>query len=91
MPNATTGASTTDPTPSGASAADPRTGGSLIEDHALIGDTCGVALVDRTGSIDWWCPTRVDAPACFAALLGPNRSWPWRVATSPTRSCSRPR
>ncbi len=23
-----------------------------------------------TGSIDWWCTPRFDAPACFAALLG---------------------
>ncbi|UDY34329.1 glycoside hydrolase family 15 protein [Dermatobacter hominis] len=54
--------------------------GSLIEDHALIGDTRGVALVDRTGSIDWWCPARIDAPACFAALLGTPDHGHWRLA-----------
>ena len=54
--------------------------GTLIEDHALIGDTVGVALVDRSGSIDWWCPSRVDAPACFAKLLGTADNGHWRLA-----------
>ncbi|MCB9374765.1 MAG: glycoside hydrolase family 15 protein [Microthrixaceae bacterium] len=54
--------------------------GPLIEDHALIGDTVGVALVDRSGSIDWWCPSRVDAPACFAKLLGTADNGHWRLA-----------
>lgn len=54
--------------------------GSLIEDHALIGDTIGVALVDRTCSINWWCPSRIDAPACFARLLGTDAHGHWRIA-----------
>ena len=60
----------------------PAVAGSLIEDHALIGDTRGVALVDRTGSIDWWCPARIDSPACFAALLGTSDHGHWRLAPS---------
>ncbi len=62
----------TDPTPTD--------GAPLIEDHALIGDTRGVALVDRSGSIDWWCPARIDAPACFARLLGTTDHGHWRLA-----------
>ncbi|HPU39258.1 MAG TPA: glycoside hydrolase family 15 protein [Microthrixaceae bacterium] len=54
--------------------------GARIEDHALIGDTVGVALVDRTGSVNWWCPERIDAPACFAKLLGTEANGHWRIA-----------
>lgn len=54
--------------------------GSLIEDHALIGDTRSVALVSRDGALDWWCPDRIDAPACFAALLGTSDHGLWRIA-----------
>ena len=31
---------------------------SKIEDYAIIGDTKTVALVDLTGSVDWWCVLR---------------------------------
>jgi len=59
---------------------DLQSSGALIEDQALIGDTIGVALVDRTGSINWWCPARIDAPACFAKLLGTEAHGHWRIA-----------
>ena len=41
-----------------------------LEDYALLGDRRTAALISRAGSVDWWCPPRFDAPACFAALLG---------------------
>lgn len=51
-----------------------------IEDYALIGDTRTAALVGRDGSIDWWCPSRFDAQACFAALIGTEENGFWRIA-----------
>ena len=47
-----------------------------IEDYAIIGDTETVALIDRSGSIDWWCAPRIDSGATFAALLGEPRARP---------------
>ena len=50
---------------------------SRIEDYAIIGDTETVALVDRGGSIDWWCTPRIDSGACFAALVGDEENGRW--------------
>ncbi len=48
-----------------------------IEDYAIIGDTRTVGLVDRHGSIDWWCAPRIDSGAVFAALLGTKENGRW--------------
>jgi GH15 family glucan-1,4-alpha-glucosidase len=53
---------------------------SHIEDYAIIGDTKTVALVDLTGSIDWWCAPRIDSGAPFAALLGDAGNGRWLLA-----------
>ncbi len=53
---------------------------SKIEDYAIIGDTKTVALVDLTGSIDWWCAPRIDSAAAFAALLGDASNGRWLIA-----------
>jgi GH15 family glucan-1,4-alpha-glucosidase len=53
---------------------------SKIEDYAIIGDTKTVALVDFSGSIDWWCAPRIDSAAAFAALLGDAGNGRWLIA-----------
>lgn len=40
-----------------------------LSDYGLVGDGESAALVSSTGSVDWWCPERFDAPSLFARLL----------------------
>ena len=53
---------------------------SPIEDYAIVGDGQTVALVNRTGSIDWLCWPQFDSDACFAALLGTDANGRWSIA-----------
>jgi len=55
---------------------------SRIEDYGLIGNTHTTALVSRTGSVDWWCPPRFDADACFSALVGYDEHGSWAIRTT---------
>jgi GH15 family glucan-1,4-alpha-glucosidase len=49
-------------------------GGDEIElgDRGLLSDTGSAALVAADGTIDWWCPSHLDAPAAFYRLLDPR-------------------
>jgi GH15 family glucan-1,4-alpha-glucosidase len=57
-----------------------------LEHYGLIGDNTTVALVSRSGSIDWLCMPRIDSAACFAQLLGTNEHGYWAIRpTAPVR------
>jgi GH15 family glucan-1,4-alpha-glucosidase len=50
-----------------------------LEHYGLIGDATTIALVSRTGTIDWLCLPRIDSDACFAQLLGNNEHGYWSI------------
>lgn len=50
-----------------------------IADYGFISNLHTAALVSRRGSIDWFCPPRFDAPACFTALLGDKDHGYWSI------------
>ncbi len=50
-----------------------------IRDLGLIGDQKTVAVLDRWGSILWYCPRRFDRASLFAALLDPNKGGVWDI------------
>jgi hypothetical protein len=50
-----------------------------IENHAFLSDCHSAALVDRHGSIDWWCVPRFDSPSVFGRLLDPDAGH-WTLA-----------
>ncbi len=54
--------------------------GPRIEDHGLLGDQRGSALVRRDGSIVWLCMPRFDDAAVFAGLLGTEQHGFWQIA-----------
>ncbi|MFC8269531.1 glycoside hydrolase family 15 protein [Streptomyces cinereoruber] len=54
--------------------------GPRIEDHGLLGDQKGSALVRRDGTVVWLCMPRFNSPAVFTSLLGTEEHGFWQVA-----------
>jgi GH15 family glucan-1,4-alpha-glucosidase len=50
-----------------------------IEDYGVIGNMQTVALVSRTGSIDWFCYPHFDSPSVFAAILDASKGGHFRI------------
>ena len=66
-----------------------RSGGpSLIGDYAFLSDCTSAALVDREGTVDWWCVPRFDSPSVFGRLLDPAAGH-WALAPAGAFESSR--
>ena len=40
-----------------------------VGDYAFLSDSQSAAMVDRTGSVDWWSVPRFDSPSVFSRML----------------------
>ena len=45
---------------------------SAIGDYGFVSDCHSAVLIDRAGSVDWWCVPRFDSPSVFGRVLGPD-------------------
>ncbi|MEU5938108.1 glycoside hydrolase family 15 protein [Micromonospora sp. NPDC047548] len=49
-----------------------------ISEHGFLADGRSAVLVDRAGSVNWWCPARFDGPSVFGRLLD-DRAGHWSI------------
>jgi GH15 family glucan-1,4-alpha-glucosidase len=63
----------------------PPTGYLPIEEHGIVGDLRTVALVGTDGTVDWYCPSRFDAPSLFGALLDARKGGYFSLSTRTTQ------
>lgn len=60
-------------------------GTTTIADYSFLSDCHSAALIDRTGSVDWWCVPRFDSPSVLGRLLDAEAGhWSLR----PVAACS---
>ncbi|MPR32489.1 glycoside hydrolase family 15 protein [Salmonirosea aquatica] len=50
-----------------------------IRELGIIGDQRTCALLDKKGTIAWYCPARFDNPALFASLLDTEKGGFWEI------------
>ncbi|MFC0677962.1 glycoside hydrolase family 15 protein [Lysobacter korlensis] len=60
-----------------------------IRDLALIGDRRTAAIVDRRGSVVWYCPRRFDQPSLLASLLDEAAGGSWSIEAADLQPQSR--
>lgn len=59
-----------------------------ISEHGFLADGRTAALVDRYGTVDWWCPGRFDAPSVFGRLLDEDAGH-WSIRPDGQSRCER--
>src|SRR5690349_1511818 len=50
-----------------------------IEDYGIVGNLRTVALIGKTGNIDWFCFPHFDSPSIFAAILDDQKGGSFRL------------
>ncbi len=59
-----------------------------IGEYGFVSDCHSAALIARSGSVDWWCVPRFDAPSVFGRLLDPSAGH-WELHPDGEFTCER--